>query len=177
MGDFRAINTWIIDVDGTLTDGGIYYDENGNEMKKFCTIDAAAFFVCNVLGMKTIVLTGRECRATDRRLQELRVSIIKQGVDDKYKWLKEYMERNSISEREVGFIGDDLNDYSAMQLCGFVGCPKTACREIKTIANYVSPFGGGAGAVRDIVEYVLLQRGDWEKAICKVYKINANRFG
>lgn len=169
MDNLFAISTLVIDVDGTLTDGGIYYSNQGLEIKKFCTKDAAAFFACNALGVKTIVLTGRECSATERRLVELKVSIIQQGVHDKRKWLGEYMKNNNISKNEVGYIGDDLNDYDSMKLCGFIGCPSTACAEIKEIADYVSMSSGGNGAVREIVEYILSQRGEWKKAISKAY--------
>lgn len=175
METLEKINTWVIDVDGTLTDGGIYYDEKGNEIKKFCTKDAAAFFVCNLLAMKTIVLTGRKCDATEKRMKELKVSAIEQGVGNKQEWLEKYMKDNNISKYEVGYIGDDLNDYAAMRLCGFVGCPQTACREVKEIADYVSPLEGGTGAVRDVIEYVLLQRGVWNTAVCKVYNISQNK--
>ena len=79
----RTIEYIVIDVDGTLTDAGIYYDEHGNELKKFCTRDAAGFFAAKILGIKTIILTGRECAATLRRMQELKVDHIVQNVKDK----------------------------------------------------------------------------------------------
>lgn len=170
MNCLNEINTLVIDVDGTLTDGGIYYGEQGIEIKKFSTKDAAAFFACNVLGIKTIVLTGRECSATERRLTELKVSLIQQGIHNKSEWLNVYMKNNNISKKEVGYIGDDLNDYDSMKMCGFIGCPATACAEIKEIADYVSTNSGGNGAVREIVEYILRQRGEWETAISKVYR-------
>ena len=71
----RKIKYLILDVDGTMTDAGIYYDEHGNELKKFCTKDAAGFFAAHNVGIKTVVLTGRECKATTRRMSEMKIRI------------------------------------------------------------------------------------------------------
>ena len=76
----RQIKYLIIDVDGTMTDGGVYYDENENEIKKFSTKDAAGFFAAHFAGIKIVVITGRECRATSKRLEELKVSVYEQNV-------------------------------------------------------------------------------------------------
>lgn len=161
----------VIDVDGTMTDAGIYYDENGNETKKFCTKDAAGFFVAHQVGTKIMVLTGRECKATTRRMTEMKVEYLCQNVKDKISYLKKFMEENSISKEEIGYIGDDLNDLPSMKLCGFVGCPADACIEVKNIANYISGVNGGYGAVRDVIEYLLRESGEWEEAISNVYGI------
>ncbi len=165
----KKIKLWIIDVDGTMTDAGIYYDENGNETKKFCTKDAAGFFSAHQLKMKIMVLTGRECQAVTRRMTEMNVEYIYQNVKDKYTFLKKFIEEKGYLKEEIAYIGDDLNDYAPMQLAGFVGCPKDACPEIKEIADYVSSVKGGYGAVRDVIEYVLRKRGEWSDVIKKVY--------
>lgn len=161
----------IIDVDGTMTDGGIYYDENGNEWKKFCTKDAAGFFAAHNVGIKILVLTGRECEATKRRMKELKVDYLFQNVREKRFFLKKYMEENNISKEEIGYIGDDLNDLSSMMLAGFIGCPCDSCVEVKEIANYISPIKGGQGAVRDIIEHVLRECNEWNNTIENVYGI------
>lgn len=70
---------------------------------------------------------------------------------------------------KVGYIGDDLNDYTPMSLCGFKGCPADSCSEIKEIADYVSSVPGGHGAVRDVIEHILKERGEWDKCICEIY--------
>lgn len=167
-----SIKYMIIDVDGTMTDGGIYYDNQGNELKKFCTKDAAAFFVAKVCGIKTIILTGRECEATLRRMTELQAGMIIQGITDKKKYLLDYIERNNIKKDEIAYIGDDLNDYSSMQLAGFVACPYDSVDEIKSIADYISVKNGGEGVVRDVMEYILKNRGQWKSAIEQCYKLS-----
>lgn len=165
----RTIKYLVIDVDGTMTDAGIYYDEHGNELKKFCTKDAAGFFACHEAGIKIMVLTGRECAATTRRMNEMKVDYLCQNVKDKYGFLSEFMQKNRISKEELGYIGDDLNDLPPMKLAGFVGCPEDSCEEIKRIADYVSPVRGGYGAVRDVVEHILKSSNEWETAISKTY--------
>lgn len=171
MVDYTVIKYWLIDVDGTMTDSGIYYDENGNELKKFCTKDAAGFFAAHQVGMKIIVCTGRECQAVRRRMEEMSVEYICQNVKDKKAFLQQFMQEHHIKKEELGYIGDDLNDFPAMHLAGFVGCPKDSCEEIIHMADYVSDCCGGAGAVRDVISYVLKQRGQWESAIGRVYGI------
>ena len=166
---FQNIKYLIIDVDGTMTDAGIYYDEHGNELKKFCTKDAAGFFAASQAGIKIMVLTGRECAATTRRMQEMKVDYLVQNIKDKISYLDNFMKENHITFEQIGYLGDDLNDYAGMKAAGYAGCPADACEEIKAICNYVSPVKGGQGAVRDIITYLLKQRGEWEQAVEAVY--------
>lgn len=165
------IRYFVIDVDGTMTDAGIYYDEHGNELKKFCTKDAAGYMAAHKSGIQLMVLTGRECAATTRRMKEMKFDFIVQKIQDKYTYLRNFMEENQISPEEVGYIGDDLNDLPPMSLCGFVGCPADACEEVKARADYVSEVRGGYGAVRDVIAEVLKARGQWEAAISEVFGI------
>ena len=147
----RNIKYIVIDVDGTMTDAGIYYDEHGNELKKFCTKDAAGFFAAHKAGMK--------------------VDFLCQDVKDKKSFLQKFMSEYNIDKDEVGYIGDDLNDYEPMLLAGYVGCPLDSCPEIIEIADYVSKVRGGYGAVRDIIEHMLRENGIWSKLIEEVYGI------
>lgn len=168
---FSKLKYLVLDVDGTLTDSGIYYDNNGNELKKFSTKDAAGIFAAKKIGIKIVVITGRECAATKRRMNDLKVDYLFQNVSDKDEFLINFMKENSISKEEIGYIGDDLNDCSAMKLCGFVGCPKNACQEILSISNCISELNGGEGAVRNIIEQMLRRENKWDSTIKDVYKI------
>lgn len=161
----------ICDVDGTLTDGSIIYDDKGNEIKKFCTRDGAGFFAANEVGIQTMILTGRECKATQRRMEDLKVDYVYQGVMDKVSFLKSFCKRHNLKKEDLGYIGDDLNDISAMKLCGFIGCPADSCEEVKLIANYISDIKGGSGAVRAIIEYYLKEEDLWNSTISKVYRL------
>ena len=160
----------VIDVDGTMTDGGIYYDEYGNEIKKFCTKDAAGFFAAHQTGIKIMVLTGRECKATTRRMTEMKVEYLFQNVKNKKDFLVSFMKDNGVAKEEIGYIGDDLNDYQPMQLVGFVGCPADSCNEIRSVANIISGFNGGHGAVRDIIEQYLDSFNLWSSTVNEIYE-------
>ena len=160
----------VIDVDGTLTDGKIIYDENGNEMKEFSVRDAAGFFAAKAAGIKTMVLTGRECKATKRRLDELNVDYIFQNVKDKPSFLRRFCKEHALEKGDLGYIGDDLNDLEAMGMCGFVACPSDACAEVKEIANYVSDIKGGNGAVRNVIEHYLREKELWSNLVAEIYK-------
>ena len=92
-----------------------------------------------------------------------------QNQKDKLQYLVDFMREYDISSEEMGYLGDDLNDLNGMRLAGFIGCPSDACEEVKEEADYVSSVGGGYGAVRDIIAYLLKCRGEWEKAMEAVY--------
>ena len=167
----KEIKYLVIDVDGTMTDAGIYYDEHGNELKKFCTKDAAGFFAAHQAGMEILVLTGRECAATTRRMTEMKVDDRVPNCTAKVRYLIQFMEEKGMTKDELGYLGDDLNDLPGMKLCGFVGCPADACAEIKEYADYVATTKGGEGAVRDIIEYMLRVRDEWDWCVNRVYGI------
>lgn len=155
----------ILDVDGTLTDGGIYYDDTGNELKKFCTKDGAGFVCARAAGIGLIIITGRECAATERRMKELKADLIFQNVKDKAAFLQNWAAENRISKEDLGYIGDDINDLAPMALCGYIGCPADACADVRRIADYISPIEGGHGAVRDVIEHYLRDAGIWEDVV------------
>ena len=161
----------ILDVDGTMTDGGIYYDSSGNELKKFNTKDGSGIKCAQAAGLRIVVLTGRECAATARRLTELGINDIYQGVNDKVEWLKNWMNNNSIDSSMVAYIGDDINDIGPMRLCGYVGCPADAAIEVKEMADYVSDISGGYGAVRDVIEHILREHNEWDEIIRNIYGV------
>lgn len=164
-----SLHYLILDVDGTLTDGGIYYDNHGNELKKFSAKDGTGFVIARTAGIKLVVMTGRECEATTRRMKELKVDFIFQGVKDKVKFLESWIEENGVKRDELGYIGDDINDLKPMKMCGYIGCPSDACEEVKKISNYVSKVKGGAGAARDIIEHYLIEQKLWDDMVQKCY--------
>lgn len=170
--ELKKLKYLVLDVDGTLTDSGVIYDENGNELKRFSTKDGQGFNIAHVAGMKIMVMTGRECKATVRRMEELKTDFIFQNVKDKEQFLKQFMSDNGIDKDEIAYIGDDINDYKAMRLCGFVGCPVDSAPEIKQIADYVSKVKAGYGAMRDVVEFILTERGDRDEVVAKVIRDN-----
>lgn len=166
--DYGKLKYLILDVDGTLTDSGVIYDENGNELKRFSTKDGMGFNIAHEAGLQIICMTGRECKATHRRMSELRTEYIFQNVKRKPDFLKQFMTDNNLVAENFAYIGDDLNDYKAMKMCGFVGCPVEAAVQVKEIADYVSPVKAGYGAMRDVVEFMIKQRGDYDDVIARI---------
>ena len=118
-----------------------------------------------------MVLTGRECAATTRRMTEMKVEYLFQNVKNKVDFLRTFMNQHNLKKENVGYIGDDLNDLPPMMLVGYIGCPADSCQEIKQIANYISNIRGGYGAVRDIIEHILRESGQWEGAVSDIYGI------
>lgn len=118
-----------------------------------------------------MVLTGRECAATTRRMTEMKVDYLVQNCKDKITYLAQFMKEHQVTGEEMGYLGDDLNDLPSMKLCGFAGCPEDACAEVRERADYVSHVKGGYGAVRDIIEHLLRERGEWEKTTAEIYGI------
>lgn len=170
ISSLQKIEYLVLDVDGTMTDAGIYYDENGNELKKFCTRDAAGFRAAKHVGIKIIVLTGRECNATTRRMTEMKVDYLFQGVKDKYPFLREFMKENGIIKETIGYVGDDVNDLLPMSLTGFIACPKDSCAEVLKISNYISKRIGGTGVIRDVIEFLLKERNEWDNVVNSLYE-------
>ena len=101
----------------------------------------------------------------------MKVEYLIQNCKEKVSYIQKFAKDNNIDGDEIGYLGDDLNDLPGMTLCGFVGCPADACDEVKEKADYISGINGGYGAVRDIVSYLLKERGEWEKVISDVYGI------
>jgi len=155
-----GIKLLMIDVDGTLTDGTVFYGDQKMEIKAFNIKDGLIIKALSNLGINVVFLTGRESAATERRAAELGATAI-QGVEDKETKMNELFIEYGVKPEQSAYIGDDLNDYAAMSICGFKACPADAASEIQDICDYISPLSGGHGAVRDICEYMLKQNGSY----------------
>ena len=162
---------WIVfDVDGTLTDGTIHVsgsmkfgnEESIYESKHFSARDGLLIRVLTDIGINTMFLTGRRSIAVDERARDLKITEVMQGVKDKRETLMRFLEERNIPSETVAYIGDDLNDYTAMALCGYKACPADAVIEICEFCDYVSPYNGGHGAVRDICEHILRRDGKYD---------------
>ena len=159
------IKLLILDVDGTLTDGGIYYDATGNELKKFSVKDGAGLVALRRAGVQVMICTGRECEAVRRRAADLHLEYVYQNVGNKAAFLCDFFREHGLSREEVAYCGDDWNDLAAMALCGFVACPADAAAAVKARADYICPQKGGEGAVRGAAEEILRREGRLESAV------------
>lgn len=145
----------ITDIDGVWTDGGMYYDNTGNEFKKFNTSDSAGILFCKKLGIKTAIMTGESTEIVARRANKVKVDYLYQGVQNKLKLAEELVKELGISWSEVAYIGDDINDILLLQKVGFAGCPANAPTYVKKHAHFLGKKSGGTGAFREFVEEFL----------------------
>lgn len=142
----------VTDCDGCLTDGGMYYSENGDELKKFNTRDGMALSRLKEKGIIVGIITGEDRELNSRRAEKLHLDFIEQGVKDKLSCLESLCDRYGVSLEEILYIGDDINDISAMKAVGYAATPADAEDEVKRLADFVSSRKGGKGAVREIIE-------------------------
>ena len=158
----------LLDVDGTLTDGGIYRGNNGEELKRFNVKDGYAIVNAQKLGIEFGIITGRKSELVEIRSNELKIKYLYQGISEKTVILKEIMQKTGLKKEEIAYMGDDLNDILIMKQSGLTGAPKDAADEVIQIADFVSEKNGGSGAVREFVEYILKKDGKWETFLKKV---------
>ena len=152
----------LLDVDGTLTDGGIYRGNNGEELKRFNVKDGYVIVYAQKLGIEFGIITGRKSELVEIRSNELKIKYLYQGISEKTVILKEIMQKTELKKEEIAYMGDDLNDILIMKQSGLTGAPKDAADEVIQIADFVSEKNGGSGAVREFVEYILKKDGKWE---------------
>lgn len=167
--DYDRIKLIVLDVDGTLTDGGVYYDSQGNEMKRFDVKDGLGILVARKAGLEFAIITGRASPMVERRAKELGIKYLLQGVQKKYPALTELVRECGLALDEIGYIGDDLNDLQCMEAVGFRACPSDAAKAVKAICDYVAAAPGGHGAVRESLEYFLVLRSTWDTTAKDTY--------
>jgi 3-deoxy-D-manno-octulosonate 8-phosphate phosphatase (KDO 8-P phosphatase) len=149
-----------MDVDGTLTDGGIYMDGLGNEMKRFDVKDGTGISLLREASIETAFISGRASKPTDRRAKDLGVTRVVNGTSDKLADLKAMAAELGLDASEVAFIGDDLQDVECMKWAGLGIAVKDASQEALSAADWVSPRDGGHGALRDAALHIIrLNRG------------------
>lgn len=147
---------FVMDVDGTLTDGRIYMSSSGESFKAFDIKDG--YGLKNILknyNIKTAIITGRCSEIVQRRAEELDIDYLYQGVNDKFVCLKQLVETVNCSFGDVVYIGDDVNDLPCMEKAGLSCCPADAHESVKIHADYIAKKKGGQGAVREIVDTIV----------------------
>lgn len=155
----------VFDVDGVMTDGGIYLDDRGTEMKRFHVRDGFAVRAAKGVGMKIGVLTGRSTGAVNLRMTELGVDVLLQGCSDKAIGFENVCRQAGVLPREAAYVGDDLIDLPAMLLCGYPIAVADAVEEVRAEAQFVTQKPGGHGAVREAVEHLLKLQGKWDEVV------------
>lgn len=142
----------LTDIDGVWTDGGMYYDQEGVELKKFHTYDSAGVLFAHHLGIPVGILTGESTNIVKRRADKLKIDYLYLGCKDKVTVVKQLCSQLGITMEDVAYIGDDLNDMKLLNLVGWSGVPSSAPAYVKEIANLKLAKKGGEGVFREFVE-------------------------
>lgn len=151
----------LLDVDGTLTDGGIYRSNDGNEMKKFNVKDGYTIVYAQKLNIDFGIITGKVSNLVEIRAKELKIKYLYQGISEKTEILNKIINETGLKKEEIAYMGDDLNDLKIMKSVGLTGAPKDAVSEILEIVDFTSTKNGGEGAVREFIEFILKKDNKW----------------
>lgn len=151
----KKISTVITDIDGVWTDGGMYYDETGNEFKKFNTRDGMGVERLRNIGLETFICTSENTKIVELRAKKLKIEKYYLGIRDKGKFLKSFCRENTIKPNAIAYIGDDVNDLNAMEIAGFTACPNDAYKDVLERVDYVCKTVGGKGAFREFAELII----------------------
>ena len=165
----KKVKLIILDVDGTLTDGGIYIGESGELFKPFNCRDGFGINLAKRAGMEIAIITGRASKQLLVRAQELKINpeAIMQGHLDKREAYNELKNKFNITDEVIAYIGDDINDLPIMMQVGFTGTVANAVTEVRNRTCVVSDFNGGQGAVREIIEFILKAKGLWNEIVAE----------
>jgi 3-deoxy-D-manno-octulosonate 8-phosphate phosphatase (KDO 8-P phosphatase) len=168
----RKIKLFLMDVDGTLTDGAVnLISLPGNsgiaEMKAFNSQDGAGLKLAHIMGIRTGFITGRKSPAVLQRAHELKVEFVYLGQETKMAAFDECLQKAGVREDEVAYMGDDLPDMPLAKRAGLAVAVGSAAPELKAVSHYVTSRVGGDGSAREVVELILKAQGRWEEAVPK----------
>jgi 3-deoxy-D-manno-octulosonate 8-phosphate phosphatase (KDO 8-P phosphatase) len=171
----RRIKLFLMDVDGTLTDGGVCLisstaaDGSGNsavsEMKVFNAHDGQGLSLAHTMGIQTGFITGRHSPAVAKRAEELKVTYVYLGQAKKTEAFEECMQKSGVTEEEVAYMGDDLPDIPLARRAGLAVCVADGAPELAAICHFTTRRPAGRGAAREVVELILKAQGRWDEAV------------
>ena len=158
-----SIELIVLDVDGTMTDSRITYSENGEEIKSFNVKDGLAIVSWRKLGKQVAIITGRSSKIVARRAKELHIEHFYQGIDNKKEVLETLLKKLDLNLENVAIIGDDLNDLAMLKSAKISFVPRDASAYVDKIATVILSKKGGNGAVREMIEHLIVKEGLEEK--------------
>ncbi|MEO5954468.1 MAG: HAD-IIIA family hydrolase [Nitrospiraceae bacterium] len=159
----RQIRLFATDVDGVLTDSGMYYAESGDEWKKFNTRDGMGIKLLQKAGIITAIVTQERTKLVARRAEKLTIPELHQGVLDKLSLVREMASRHGLTLSQVAYIGDDINDLETLKAVGFSATPADGMPQVAAVVDYICQKKGGEGAVREMIEMILDAQGSTPK--------------
>jgi 3-deoxy-D-manno-octulosonate 8-phosphate phosphatase (KDO 8-P phosphatase) len=151
----KSIRLLLLDVDGVMTDGGVYYSEQGEEAKKFNVQDGYGIVALQKAGVAVGILTGRVSRIVQHRAEELGIKEVHQNLERKFDAYSALKTRLGLQDRNIAFVGDDLPDLPVLEAVGFSAAPQDAVDRVKRNVDYVCKRRGGEGAVREVIDLIL----------------------
>ena len=154
----QKVKLVITDVDGVLTDGGMYYSKEGEILKKFNTRDGMAVELLLKSNIKTIFLTREKSEIVKKRAKKVNVAELYLGIRNKELILPKICKKFNVTNNEIIYIGDDINDIEIMKMVGFSACPRNANKDVVKISNYKCIAGGGEGVLREIADIILSKK-------------------
>lgn len=157
----KDIRCFIFDYDGVLTDGQVILMPDGDALRTANVKDGYALQLAAKKGYHIAIISGGNSKSMVRRFEALRIRDFFLGVDNKLEVFNAFLKEHGIDRDTVAYMGDDIPDLKPMQEAGFACCPADAAPEIRSISRYISPFSGGHGCVRDIIEQTLRIQGEW----------------
>jgi 3-deoxy-D-manno-octulosonate 8-phosphate phosphatase (KDO 8-P phosphatase) len=169
-GDLNDIRLLALDVDGVLTDGSIIISADGSEAKRFNLHDGHGIKLWHRAGLQTAFISGREAAATAVRASQLKITYVMQGQTRKLPAFELLLEQSGLQPSQVAYVGDDLLDIPPVVRAGLGVAVADAAAELKERADMITQKGGGAGAVREVIEYILKVTGRWE-ALMERYEV------
>jgi 3-deoxy-D-manno-octulosonate 8-phosphate phosphatase (KDO 8-P phosphatase) len=161
----HAIRLMAFDIDGVMTDGRLYFTPAGEEIKAFHSRDGVGIKMLQSVGVRVAIVTGRTSRVVELRAQNLEIALVKQGIENKLAALSELAEQLGIRLEQVGYMGDDIVDLGALRACGFAASVPDGHPLVRNAADFVSQAAAGAGAVREVCEFLLQSQGKLEAAM------------
>lgn len=159
----------LTDVDGVLTDGGVFYGSDGEMMKRFNIRDGMGVERLRAIGVEVGIITGEQSESVIRRAEKLRIELVHLYAKDKKATLDEILAKHEYEAEEIAYIGDDVNDIEIMKLVGFPACPADAFHETRDAAKYVCRRPGGHGAFRELCEIIIEAKKDAAEKIEKAF--------
>lgn len=160
----RQVKLLITDVDGVLTDTGVYYSASGEELKRFSLRDGMGVeLLRKQCGIETAIVTGENSEIVRRRAEKLKIDTLYMGIKDKARVLYDIMESAGLVPEEIAYIGDDVNDSEVLELVGFSACPKDAMPVIKHKVLFTCNRKGGHGAFREVADFIITAQLNYVK--------------
>jgi 3-deoxy-D-manno-octulosonate 8-phosphate phosphatase (KDO 8-P phosphatase) len=161
----KPLKAVVLDVDGVLTDGGVWWGPNGEEWKRFCFADIMGVSLAIKAGLVVGLISGEDSPLVDRFARKMGITDVEKGCKDKARALRAFAERRALPLDEIAFMGDDVNDLGAMEIAGVSAAPASAVKAVLSRAAVVTARSGGDGAVRELVDTILRVKSSPDEAV------------